>query len=155
MNINSKFSGHIMKFLFLAFWLVASTAHSLDADRTQYTRKSAGTATISSQLLQAIQSHQSNIQVSGEGRVIKILADDNSGNRHQKFILRIASGNTLLIAHNIDLAPRISSLREGDNVSFYGEYEWNPKGGVIHWTHHDPQGRHESGWLKHNGRLYQ
>jgi len=144
-----------MRLLILTFWLVATTAHSFEADRAQYTRITAETATGSGQLLQAIQNRQSNIQVSGEGRVIKILADDNSGSRHQKFILKIASGNTLLIAHNIDLAPRISSLREGDNVSFYGEFEWNPKGGVIHWTHHDPQGRHVSGWLKHNGRVYQ
>lgn len=144
-----------MRLLILAFWLVATTAHSFEADRAQYTRITAETAAGSGQLLQAIQNRQSNIQVSGEGRVIKILADDNSGSRHQKFILKITSGNTLLIAHNIDLAPRISSLREGDNVSFYGEFEWNPKGGVIHWTHHDPQGRHVSGWLKHNGRLYQ
>ncbi len=144
-----------MRLLILTFWLVATTAHSFEADRAQYPRITAETATGSGQLLQAIQNRQSNIQVSGEGRVIKILADDNSGSRHQKFILKIASGNTLLIAHNIDLAPRISSLREGDNVSFYGEFEWNPKGGVIHWTHHDPQGRHVSGWLKHNGRVYQ
>ncbi|HCJ6793132.1 DUF3465 domain-containing protein, partial [Acinetobacter baumannii] len=26
---------------------------------------------------------------------------------------------------------------------------------VLHWTHHDPQNRHENGWLKHNGRIYQ
>jgi hypothetical protein len=33
--------------------------------------------------------------------------------------------------------------------------KWNPQGGVIHWTHHDPAGRHLSGWVKHNGRTYQ
>ena len=84
-------------------------------------------------------------QVSGTGTVERVLSDDNDGSRHQRFILRLSSGRTLLIAHNIDLAPRVSSIKVGDTVSFYGEYEPNEKGGVIHWTHHDPQGRHVTG----------
>jgi hypothetical protein len=96
-----------------------------------------------------------NLQVVGQGTVIKILPDDNSGSRHQRFIIRLDSGQTLLMSHNIDLAQRIDSLREGDTVTFNGEYDWNPKGGVIHWTHHDPQGRHPAGWIKHGGQTYQ
>jgi hypothetical protein len=103
----------------------------------------------------AFESHASNIQVGGEGTVIRVLADDVAGDRHQRFILRLSSGQTLLVAHNIDLAPRIDGLVEGDRVQFYGEYEWNDKGGVIHWTHHDPRGQHTSGWLKHRDRTYQ
>jgi len=103
----------------------------------------------------AFHERRSGIQFQGNGTVIKILPDDHEGSRHQRFILKLHSGQTLLIAHNIDLAPRLSSLREGDVVAFNGEYEWNPKGGVIHWTHRDPNGRHEAGWLKHNGQTYQ
>lgn len=103
----------------------------------------------------AYRQHLSNIQVSGAGTVIRILPDDNQVSRHQRFILRLDSGQTLLIAHNIDLAPRIESLREGDTIAFNGEYEWNNKGGVVHWTHHDPGGQHPPGWLKHQGRTYQ
>ena len=94
-------------------------------------------------------------QVEGRGTVTRVLSDDSDGSRHQRFILRIASGRTLLVAHNIDLAPRLPSLKTGDTVAFYGEYEWNDKGGVIHWTHRDPQGRHVAGWLEHDGRRYQ
>lgn len=104
---------------------------------------------------QAFRNRQSDVQVSGSGVVEHILPDDLDGSRHQKFILRLASGQTLLVAHNIDLAPRIGSLSRGDRVSFNGEYEWNAKGGVLHWTHHDPQGRHEAGWVEHEGRRYQ
>jgi hypothetical protein len=84
-----------------------------------------------------------------------MLDDDLSGSRHQRFILRLSSGQTVLIAHNIDVAPRVEGLQEGDSVSFYGVYEWNEKGGTVHWTHHDPAGKHMSGWLKHSGRTYQ
>jgi len=103
----------------------------------------------------AFNNQQSDIQVQGQGRVVRILSDDNDGSRHQRFILELDSGQALLIAHNIDLAPRINDLGKGDTVTFYGEYEWNSKGGVIHWTHNDPNHRHIDGWLKHRGRTYQ
>ena len=97
----------------------------------------------------------SDAQVQDSGKVVKILADDNRGSRHQKFLVRIASGQTLLFAHNIDLAPRIADIQVGDFVRFRGEYVYNPKGGVVHWTHLDPQGRHFGGWIKHNGNTFQ
>jgi len=103
----------------------------------------------------AYNNRQSDVQVQGEGIVTKILPDDLEGSRHQRFILGLSTGQTLLVAHNTDLAPRVKNLRTGDTVAFYGEYEWNSKGGVIHWTHHDPNDRHISGWLKHDGKTYQ
>ena len=102
----------------------------------------------------AYETRTSNVQVSNTGIVVKVLPDDNKGSRHQKFILKLPSGQTVLIAHNIDLAPKINTISTGDSIEFYGEYEWNAKGGVVHWTHHDPAGRHEDGWLKHNGAVY-
>ena len=86
---------------------------------------------------------------------MRILPDDNQGQRHQRFIVRLDSGQTILIAHNIDLAPRVEPLREGDGVEFSGEYEPNAKGGVVHWTHHYPAGRHPAGWIRHDGRTFQ
>lgn len=106
-------------------------------------------------LEKAFKNNQSDIQVGGSGKVIKILPDDTQGSRHQKFILKLNSGQTILIAHNIDIAPRISALNVGDHINFYGEYEWNPKGGVVHWTHHDLSGRHAGGWLNHGGKIYE
>ena len=102
----------------------------------------------------AFASGTSNVQVQGEGKVIRVLADDLDGSRHQRFIVQLASGQTLLITHNIDIAPRIDGLKAGDRVSFNGEYVWNDEGGVIHWTHHDPQGRHVAGWVIHDGKTY-
>ncbi len=98
---------------------------------------------------------QTETQLRDSGIVVKVLPDDNDGSRHQRFILRRESGGSVLVAHNIDLAPRVESLERGDLVEFYGEFEANAKGGVVHWTHHDPAGRHVDGWLRHEGRTYQ
>jgi len=106
-------------------------------------------------LARAFAQRTSNIQVEGQGVVRRVLSDDNDGSRHQRFIVALATGQTLLISHNIDLAPRVAGLSKGDVVSFSGEYEWNAEGGVIHWTHLDPGKRHVAGWIKHNGKLYQ
>ncbi len=106
-------------------------------------------------IMKAYQQQISNIQVQSKGEVKAILADDNDGSRHQKMILKLENGLTVLVAHNIDLAPRVEGLRKGEIVEFYGEYEYSPKGGVIHWTHHDPQGKHVDGWLKYQGKSYQ
>ena len=105
-------------------------------------------------VLRAFANGTSNAWVEAEGVVERQLPDDTQGARHQRFILRLQSGHTLLISHNIDLAARLDDLEGGDLVSFRGEYEWNAQGGVIHWTHHDPDGRRAGGWLEHAGRRY-
>ncbi len=106
----------------------------------------------SAAIADAFRTQRSDLQVQGLGVVDRVLADDNDGSRHQRFILRLASRQTILVAHNIDLAPRLAGLQRGDTVRFFGEYEWNANGGVIHWTHHDPDRRHVGGWLEHRGR---
>ena len=103
----------------------------------------------------AYRAQRSDVQVMGEGIVKRMLSDDLDGSRHQRFLLQLDNRQTVLIAHNIDLAPRIDNLQNGDTVGFFGEYEWNNQGGVVHWTHHDPGARHVDGWLKHKGRIYQ
>lgn len=106
-------------------------------------------------IARAYAEQRGDLQVSGSGVVIRVLSDDDDGGRHQRFILELDSGQTLLVAHNIDVAPRVSTLAEGDRIEFHGVYEWNEEGGVIHWTHRDPVGEHEAGWLKHMGIVYQ
>ncbi len=114
-----------------------------------------GHAPANQALFSAMEGRRSDVQLEAVGTVVKILADDNDGSRHQRFLIRAGSGQTVLVAHNIDLAPRVTDLVTGDIVTIYGEYQWNPKGGVLHWTHHDPAGRHVGGWIKHEGQIYQ
>lgn len=106
-------------------------------------------------LQNAYDTQQSDIQIQGEGVVIRLLPDDIDGDRHQRFILRVSPIQTVLVAHNIDIADRVPDLQIDGIVKFYGEYEWNVEGGVIHWTHHDPDGYHIDGWLKYNNNTYQ
>ena len=107
------------------------------------------------QIQWAFANQKSEIQVRGSGVIIKTLKDDLKGARHQRFLVQVAQGQTILIAHNIDLAPRIDTIQKGETISFYGVYEWNNKGGDVHWTHHDPKRRHTDGWLKYHGKIYQ
>ena len=106
-------------------------------------------------LLYAFENQVSDLQVTGEGLVEKVLKDDTKGSAHQRIILRVGPGQTVLIAHNIDLAPRVANIKKGDRLEFYGEYEWNNKGGVVHWTHRDPNRKHIDGWLLHDGKRYE
>ncbi|MGZ8250913.1 MAG: DUF3465 domain-containing protein [Methylophilaceae bacterium] len=133
---------------------VASAKQSLVQDVAERATSAALTAGEQA-ISEAFQSRNSNVLVEATGRVVKVLADDNQGSRHQRFIVKLDNGITVLIAHNIDLASRIDSLKAGDEVAFKGEYAWNAKGGLVHWTHHDPQGQHVAGWLRHNGQTYQ
>jgi hypothetical protein len=103
----------------------------------------------------AFENRTSQLPVQGRGTVATVLPDDNDGSRHQRFVVHLASGQSLLIAHNIDLAPRVDNIKAGDPVSFRGDYEWNPRGGVVHWTHLDPNGKHRPGWIKHGGQTFQ
>jgi hypothetical protein len=147
-----------MKKIFLiSFILIAACFLAAESSLfTTQNSESADNISINDQAINtAFANRQSNVHVQCEAVVKTVLADDNQGGRHQRFIVQLASGQTLLIAHNIDISGRIESIKKGDRVTINGEYEWNPQGGVIHWTHHDPSGRHLSGWVKHDGQTYQ
>jgi len=140
----------IAAILAVAFFAVIDTG-MITPDKTPV---STSTAAIDDPIARLFSDRRSGVQVQGSGIVIKILPDDNDGSRHQRFIIRLATGQTLLIAHNIDQAARIKTLETGDSLGFNGEYEWNPEGGVIHWTHRDSAGRHLPGWIIHKGKKY-
>jgi hypothetical protein len=148
----------VKKLLFLAIAAAVAfylTKNPSGAPRPIDRPAPAATAESPDEIADAWANQQSGVAVDGNGTVTKLLGDDSLGDRHQRFILRLPSGQTVLVAHNIDLAPRVEPLAVGDIVEFRGEYEWNDKGGVIHWTHHDPQGQHAGGWLKHGGRTFE
>ena len=149
MNFNKKFTRN--KLVRLALIVLVIGGSYLYDKRTASTEIEFRGSTLE----YAISNRLSDTQVEGSGLVIAVLPDDNDGSRHQKVLLKLSDGHTILIAHNIDLAPRIEVIKKGDRLSFNGEFEWNDKGGVVHWTHHDPQNKHPHGWLEHLGQRYQ
>lgn len=144
-----------MKRIHIAAVVVCALSWTACGGAVQFSAPNGSAVGADSPVGRAFKSRASNVQVEDEGVVIRILMDDLAGSRHQRFIVRLASGQTVLVAHNIDIAPRVVGLQKGHSIRFHGEYVWNDKGGLIHWTHHDPKGRHKAGWLKHDGRTYQ
>lgn len=105
-------------------------------------------------LQQAYAAGESGVWLETRGHISRVLRDDNEGARHQKFILELDDGHTVMVAHNIDLARR-TPARENLSLLVRGRYEWNDRGGVLHWTHHDPDGRLQGGWIEIDNVRYQ
>ena len=103
---------------------------------------------------QAIAARSAGTWVTGSGKVAKVLPDDSEGDRHQRFLLQLPSRRTVLVAHNLDVGTR-APVRAGGRVTVHGEYVWNDKGGVLHWTHRDPSGRRPGGWIEFDGQRYE
>lgn len=99
---------------------------------------------------------QSNVIVQAAGEVVHVLPDDSydldGSGLHQNFLVELMGNVTVKVSHNLEFG-RIP-ISKGDIVSFKGEYEWSEKGGTIHWTHHDPKGWHEDGWVEINGQRF-
>jgi hypothetical protein len=91
--------------------------------------------------------------IEAAGLVRRVLRDDSDNSRHQRFVVDLRNGQTVLIAHNIDVADRVP-LGVGDRIQFRGLYEWNDLGGLVHWTHHDPLGVDDGGFVKYRTRRY-
>lgn len=92
--------------------------------------------------------------VEGGGLVVtKILPDDNSGLKHQKWMVRLSNGITMQAVYNSDMCPRVS-LRTGDVIAMGGQFIWTKGGAMLHWLHHDPKGRRPDGFVYVNGKYY-
>jgi Protein of unknown function (DUF3465) len=153
--MRNKFPCKLIAYLLISLVFIKFPAEAA-TDSVAFKQQQAVLVNTSNWILkQAFLNKQSGLQVQGRGVVKRLLSDDVNGDRHQRFILRLGNNQTLLIAHNVDIAPRLVGLKLRDAVTFYGQYEWNSKGGVIHWTHHDPDGIHINGWLRFRGKFYQ
>jgi hypothetical protein len=99
---------------------------------------------------------RSHVEVVADGTITRLLGlQAGRVSPHEGFLFRLASGCNLLVRveANTDLTGPIP-LTVGEHVLVKGEYEYYPLGGVIHWTHRDPRGRHEGGYIAAGGNVY-
>lgn len=108
-----------------------------------------------SAIMNAFRAQRSDVQINFTGKIKFMLPYDDKPPRHQQWVMELSNGHTIKVAHNTDLAPQVPNLGKGDTVTVYGEYEYNEKGGVIHWTHHDPRKRHIGGYVQFEGKKYE
>lgn len=74
---------------------------------------------------------------------------------HEGFLLHLRSGCALLLRVETNVAfTGPVPLRVGERVIVKGEYEYEPLGGVIHWTHRALHGHHAGGYVEVHGRYY-
>jgi hypothetical protein len=145
---------YLLRYLLISIALLLNACEAASPDTSAVSQFTSSAVNANASVETAYAKKLSDVQVSGYGVVTKLLPDDQKGARHQKFLVRINTEQTLLFAHNIDLAERLP-VKVGDAVSFNGEYVYNPKGGIVHWTHLDPQGNHTPGWIMLQGKKYQ
>src|ERR1041385_6694273 len=107
------------------------------------------------QIADAYARRASGIEVTAQGQVERLLSDEpGPDGAHERFVIRLDGGTqTLLIDHNIGIAPRVP-VTNGAEITVHGEYVWNDQGGLIHFTHHDPQHTHEDGYIILAGTRY-
>ncbi len=98
-------------------------------------------------------------EVTASGSVVRILGTRvGPSGSHEGFLLHLRGaagrGLTVRIEDNVDLTGPIP-LHPGEEVEVRGEYIYDSRGGLIHYTHRDPRGRHVAGYVRAGGNLYQ
>lgn len=103
----------------------------------------------------AFERHAENVELTASGAIDRVLSDqDGPSGPHERFIVRLPDmGLTVLVEHNLSIAPRVPVV-VGELIVVHGEYVWNAQGGLLHFTHHDPGRSHEGGYVVYGGRRY-
>jgi hypothetical protein len=96
-------------------------------------------------------------EVLAQGEIVDMLGmQTGPSGEHEGFLLKLTGDCDLLVRveTNVGITGPVP-LHSGETVVVKGEYEYEAAGGVIHWTHHDPEGRHVAGYVLAAGKLYQ
>lgn len=109
-------------------------------------------------LYDAWRTQRSHVEVTASGVVARDLGT-RSGIRspHEGFLLHLSGasgrGLTVRVEANVDFTGPLPIIA-GAPVVVRGEYEFDARGGVIHYTHRDPRGRHPDGYIELQNKRY-
>ena len=104
--------------------------------------------------IRAYQERVSGLQLSVSGKITHVFPSPETGDQHQKFIVQLDAGQSVMVIHNRALGSAIDGLLEGETIEVFGEYQWDQGGGIIRRTHQDPASHRQAGWVKYKGRIY-
>ncbi len=99
---------------------------------------------------------RSHVEVIVRGPVTRVLGvAPGRVSPHEGFLMRVRArcDLTVRVESNVFFTGRFPIAR-GERVQVKGEYEYYPRGGVIHWTHRDPRLRHQGGYVEVGGHWY-
>lgn len=85
--------------------------------------------------------------------VSKVMEDDTLGKPHQRWYVRLSSGDEVFCVYNLDMGKRVP-LKLGDVISMGGEFKWTSRGALLHWLHHDPRNNRPDGFVEVGGTRY-
>lgn len=106
----------------------------------------------------AWRAQRSHVEVTASGVIARDLGTRSGVSAaHEGFLLHLAGasgrGLTVRVEANVDFTGAMP-IAAGEPVVVRGEYEFDPRGGVIHWTHRDPRGRHPDGFIQIQNKRY-
>ncbi|MBD5654093.1 MAG: DUF3465 domain-containing protein [Candidatus Eremiobacteraeota bacterium] len=102
---------------------------------------------------------RSHVEVTASGTIARVLGTRPGRiSAHEGFLLHLRGaagrGLTVRVEDNVDFTGAIP-LQPGADVVARGEYVYDSRGGIVHYTHRDPRGRHAAGYVETGGKLYQ
>ncbi len=154
MTNENRLMQSFLMFCLLCLLFAGNLACGQNANFERFSQNTAAVNLDDSQAIAAQTNQAIGQEITVVARVKKLLEEDTVGLPHQRFLIVLSNGTTILIAHDLKMAPPVP-IKAGDILTIHGEYIWNKRGGLIHWTHHSNTPKHESGWIDFNGSRYQ
>ena len=82
-------------------------------------------------IVHAWSNRNSNLVVEIEGRVVRLLPEQEFYGRQQQFLIKLENGHQLKVSHDLEFSSGVP-VKVSSQVRLKGEYDWSEGGGIIH-----------------------